>query len=271
MDLSEAVFWVIGAVIFGSIGLAIRVKDQSGLDRKRKTYSLTFPSPLPTEQVIAWLVAISGHMRRTGHLGFPSVVFETWVDNTGIRYRFKARWQEAAELMEQLRSHVPGVVAVEEHDAPIHDWRYAEEFVESEPSRTLSIPIPADTANTVLTALSRLDPDERLILQLVMSPLGAVPKPTQRSGQQFVVMRRHWLLHIFSGIFREDSEAVPDMRLKLDSHNYRGINTQLDKVNAQLASEQDVSNTLRNQVRTLQSQVDLLNQTVSTLREQIGT
>jgi TraM recognition site of TraD and TraG len=223
MDLSEAVFWVIGAMVIGSVGVAIRLTDQSGLDRKRKTYALTFPSPLPTEQVIAWLVAISGHMRRTGHLGFPSVVFETWVDNTGIRYRFKAPWQEAAELMEQLRSHVPGVVAVEEQDHPIHDWRYAEEFVESEPSRTLSIPNPADTANTVLTALSRLDPDERLILQLVMSPLGAVPKPTQRQGKQFIVMRRNWVLHALLGMFREDNEAVSDMRSKLDMHNYRGV------------------------------------------------
>ena len=75
----EAVFAFLGALVLKAVGVGVRVKDQSGLDKKRKTYVLTFPSPLPTEQVIAWLIAISGHMRRPGHLGYPSIVFETWV------------------------------------------------------------------------------------------------------------------------------------------------------------------------------------------------
>jgi hypothetical protein len=222
MDQQAVVALVIG-LAFAAVGVGIRVSDQNGLDRKRKTYVLTFPSPLPTEQVISWLVAISGHMRRAGHLGYPSVVFETWVDDAGIRYRFKAPWQEAAELMEQLRSHVPGVVAVEEQHEhrPVHDWRYAEEFIESEPTRTLQIGTAADTANTVLTALSRLDPGERIILQLVMAPMGAVPKPTAKQQKTFI--RGSWLLHAILGMLREDSEAVADQRAKLEKHNYRGI------------------------------------------------
>src|SRR5215217_2336572 len=44
------------------------------------------------------------------------------------------------------------------------------------------------------------------------------------------------------------------------------LNSQLEKVTNQLASEQDVSNTLRSQVRILQGQVELLNETLNQLR-----
>lgn len=48
------------------------------------------------------------------------------------------------------------------------------------------------------------------------------------------------------------------------------VNSQLDKVTTQLASEQDVSNVLRNQVRTLQSQVDGLNLIIVDLKTQLA-
>lgn len=46
---------------------------------------------------------------------------------------------------------------------------------------------------------------------------------------------------------------------------------QVEKVNNRLAVEQDISNTLRDQLRTLRTQVDDLNVTVNTLRTQLGT
>jgi TraM recognition site of TraD and TraG len=224
LTMQEVILYTVGALVLAAVGVGIRISDQSGLDKKRKTYTLTFPSPLPTEQVIAWLVAISGHMRRVGHLGYPSIVFETWVTDKGINYRFKAPWIEAADLMEQLRAHVPGVVAVEEQadQRPWHDWRHAEEFVESQPSRTLGIVDAEITATTVLTALTRLDPGERMVLQLVVSPMGAVAKPS--AGQQGPVVARHnWIWAAITGSRREDTEAITDMRAKLERSNYRGI------------------------------------------------
>lgn len=51
--------------------------------------------------------------------------------------------------------------------------------------------------------------------------------------------------------------------LEKDVERFR---TSVDRVNAQLAQEQDVSNALRNQVRTMQSQLDLLERTLNDYR-----
>ena len=93
--------------------------------------------------------------------------------------------------------------------------------MESEPSRTLRVDAET-TATTVLTALTRLDPGERMVLQVVMSPMGAMSKPTPRP-QRPIVLRDNWILAAIMGTWREDTEAITDMRLKLDSSNYRGI------------------------------------------------
>lgn len=49
------------------------------------------------------------------------------------------------------------------------------------------------------------------------------------------------------------------------------LNGQLDRVTTQLASEQDVSNALRNQVRLLQTQVDTLSQMLTDLKGRTPT
>ncbi|MEV0382435.1 hypothetical protein [Nonomuraea sp. NPDC050643] len=51
--------------------------------------------------------------------------------------------------------------------------------------------------------------------------------------------------------------------LEKDVERFR---TSVDRVNAQLAQEQDVSNALRNQVRTMQAQLDLLERTLNEYR-----
>lgn len=48
------------------------------------------------------------------------------------------------------------------------------------------------------------------------------------------------------------------------------LNIQIEKMSTQLAGEQDISNTLRNQVYTLNTQVRLLNDTIIELRERLG-
>lgn len=48
------------------------------------------------------------------------------------------------------------------------------------------------------------------------------------------------------------------------------MNVQMERVTTQLAQEQDVSNALRNHVRTLQIQVDALTQTIAELRARMA-
>ena len=48
------------------------------------------------------------------------------------------------------------------------------------------------------------------------------------------------------------------------------LGAQVDAVNSRLAQEMDVSNALRDQIRTLRGQVDDLNATVANLRAEVG-
>lgn len=62
--------------------------------------------------------------------------------------------------------------------------------------------------------------------------------------------------------FKEAQAWYKERLAEADRHLER-IRAQLDRVNDQLAREQDVSNALRNELRSLQGQVDLLERTLS--------
>ncbi len=62
--------------------------------------------------------------------------------------------------------------------------------------------------------------------------------------------------------FKEAQAWYKERLAEADRHIER-IRAQLDRVNDQLAREQDVSNVLRNEVRALQGQVDLLERSMT--------
>jgi chromosome segregation ATPase len=62
--------------------------------------------------------------------------------------------------------------------------------------------------------------------------------------------------------FRDQQTRYKEMLSEADRHIDR-IRSQLDRVQDQLGREQDVSNLLRNEVRSLQGQVDMLERTMS--------
>lgn len=88
-------------------------------------------------------------------------------------------------------------------------------------------------------------------------------------------------------VYRSNSRAstIEDRKVDIEAYNKANeylekqldramaqadrLQVQVDKLTSQLASEQDVSNTLRNNVRALQSQVQTLNETISELRSRV--
>ena len=69
----------------------------------------------------------------------------------------------------------------------------------------------------------------------------------------------------YEKLLSEADRAVDRLRSQVDR-----LQEQLDRTNNQLSNEQDVSNALRNHVRSLQAQVNGMEVTVATLREQLN-
>lgn len=70
--------------------------------------------------------------------------------------------------------------------------------------------------------------------------------------------------------FKEAQAWYKERLAEADRHIER-IRAQLDRVNDQLAREQDVSNVLRNEVRALQGQVDLLERSMARSSRSVPT
>lgn len=68
----------------------------------------------------------------------------------------------------------------------------------------------------------------------------------------------------YEKLLAEADKALDRLRTQVDR-----LQDQLDRVNTQLAQEQDVSNLLRNHVRALQTQVNSMEASVTSLRTQL--
>ena len=84
----------------------MKQRDQMRQDYERRSYTLSFPAGLRTDQVLAWVQSISGTLRsaplRLG--GNPTLVFELWATDRGFTHRLKAPWRHVDYVMAQLLS-----------------------------------------------------------------------------------------------------------------------------------------------------------------------
>ena len=73
----------------------MKQRDQMHQDYERRSYTLSFPAGLNTDQVLAWVQSISGTLRsaplRLG--GNPTLVFELWATDRGFTHRLKVPWR----------------------------------------------------------------------------------------------------------------------------------------------------------------------------------
>jgi hypothetical protein len=190
----------------------------------RDSFSLVFPSDLTTDQVVAWLEALSGllpgGLARFG--GAPSVVLELWATGThGFRYRMSAPRPQAAYVVGQLRTAVPGVRATPTGAATTTTWTRMVELGMRRRARSLRAADPAVLAASVLASIqgAGLGRHERVVLQWVIRPaVPEQPPPVARAP-------RSVRLGPFATFTPPpiDKAATADIRAKLQAVNFLGV------------------------------------------------
>ena len=199
----------------------MKQRDQMHQDYERRSYTLSFPAGLSTDQVLAWVQSISGALRsaprRLG--GNPTLVFELWATDRGITHRLKAPWQHADYVMSQLLSLVPGIRYSPEDHPPSHDWKCIVEIGETDPSRSLRIPSPEYLSSSLLASVQALGEGEALLMQWVVTP--AVPQRLPSEHKSFPAS--HWSYRLLTGEIAADQDEVKDRRAKLSEPNFLGV------------------------------------------------
>ena len=199
----------------------MKQRDQMRQDYERRSYTLSFPAGLSTDQVLAWVQSISGALRsaprRLG--GNPTLVFELWATDRGITHRLKAPWQHADYVMSQLLSLVPGIRYSPEDHPPSHDWKCIVEIGETDPSRSLRIRSPEYLSSSLLASVQALGEGEALLMQWVVTP--AVPQRLPSEHKSFPAS--HWSYRLLTGEIAADQDEVKDRRAKLSEPNFLGV------------------------------------------------
>jgi hypothetical protein len=199
-----------------------------------RSFSLVFPTDLETEQVVAWLQALSGllpgSLARLGRV--PSVVLELWATAAhGLRYRLRVPPPQAAYVLGQLRAALPGVRASPTSGTTQDAWMRVVEVGMRRSQRSLRIE-PELLAGSLLASIqaSGLKRHETVLLQWIIRP--AVPERPPPPPSQRPPIRVWHYLSIAPGSLK-DPDAVADERAKLAAVNLLGCL----RIGVQAASE----------------------------------
>jgi hypothetical protein len=211
----------IGLIAIGMGGVVVvKFLDQRSRDSDRKTYVLMFPSDLDSERVQAWLRSISGTLKSGSprFLGVPTICFELWASDEGIKHRLKVPWQQADYIIGQLRSLAPGIRIAPEEDYPSYRWTKAVEVGLTNTTRTLRIFNDADLSASLLASVSALKKNEVVIMQWVVTPAVPQHKPVNKVSKSNEVQYRS----ILRGNLASRDE-IDERRKKLDEPNMLAV------------------------------------------------
>jgi hypothetical protein len=197
----------------------MKIADKRTVDKQRKTYTITFPADLDSERVLAWLRSISGTIKTSKYnlTTTPSIVFELWGQDTGITHRLKVPWQHADQIISPLRTLIPGINVVPDTSWSNLHWRKAVEIGESNPSRPLRIPNPADMSAAILASVQALDSGEAVIVQWVVTPKVLERKPRMTSTTN------EFSWHSLALSNSANKDEITERRDKLDEPNVMGV------------------------------------------------
>lgn len=197
-----------------------RKLDQQYRDMQRKTYVLSFPAEMTHDMVVAWLRAISG-MPKGGGLrstGLPTIAFELWSTTEGKRWRLKLPWQEAEDILPQLRHSVPGIRVDHEEEWPSRSWTRAIEIGFTHSSRQLRIPVPESLSHSLLSSVGHVKQNETIMVQWVIKPLvNQRPPELHRTPSDQMSVRM-----LVDGNLAGRDE-VKDRRAKLEDVNFEAV------------------------------------------------
>ncbi|MFC8852942.1 type IV secretory system conjugative DNA transfer family protein [Streptomyces sp. NPDC057144] len=189
-------------------------------------YQLTFPADLPADQVLTWLSKMSGIIR-TGPARLassPSIVFEVWANDRGIKHRLRIPKELESYVVPQLRSLVPGTTVTPETEEPEHQWTAAVELKQKNPARSLGIgrDDAEPLATSLLTNLQPLGANEAVLLQWVVSPAVHERLPAQAGGDMKAVDFRP-MRSLLVGQGPANRDEIAERRTKLSEPNFLGV------------------------------------------------
>lgn len=236
----------------------VKQRDEIPRDYEGRTYTLSFPAGLSTDQVSAWVQSISGTLRtKPWHVSrSPTLAFELWATDRGITHRLKVPWQHVDYVMSQLLSLVPGIRYTSEGNPPSHDWKRLIELGETDPSRSLRIPSPEYLSASLLASVQALGEGEAVLMQWVITPTVPQRPPPERKPSS----NSSWSYRLLIGDIMVDSDEVKDRRAKLSEPNVLGVlrlaakaktearaDHLLDRIQAALASIRSPNNRFKKQ------------------------
>ncbi|KDN23133.1 type IV secretory system conjugative DNA transfer family protein [Amycolatopsis rifamycinica] len=194
-----------------------------------RSYVLTFPTDLSGDQLVTWLTSVTGTLR-TGPgrlLGVPTIVFEVWADELGIRHRLKVPAGYAEYIVPQLRSLIPGITATPEgskNGTPAaeatYDFTSALEIGQTNPLRGLQVNDSVALSASILTNLQGLKSGEKLLIQWVTSP--ALQERPPRGGH-VQAGQSGLLAQVLSGSGEADKAELADRQARANQPSFLGV------------------------------------------------
>lgn len=198
------------------------LKSQDEFDRERVAYNVVLPSPLPPEQVQAFLTALatSIHPQWLPFTGRQSIAIETLATEGGFSYRLLIPWQIAENVTSELRHLIPGTIIEESSDRTHPAWDDVVEIGLSDKERTINTGRSDVVATDILNALTHaLKNGEKALLQWVIAPVGHETPPSKDAS---LTSSRHG---IWSSVLNIEAsrEEVEDRRSKVAHPRYHVI------------------------------------------------
>lgn len=219
-------------------------RTQAEHDHERVPYDVTFPVPLPPEQVQAFFTALSTSIHRgpIDHLvGRQTIAVEAVATGNGIAHRLLIPWGIADHVTSELRHLVPGTIVTKATSRPRPLWTDVAEIHLSDSTRTIRQTQPLTVATDVLTSLGQvLGSDEMVMMQWVIAPAGNEVPP---SHEYPVTSTKHGLWSQLAGTEAGKTE-IDDRRTKLEHPRYHVMGRIASRANTVPRSKQVVNTVL---------------------------
>ncbi|MFE7720133.1 hypothetical protein ACFU44_13950 [Nocardia rhizosphaerihabitans] len=211
---------LIGAFVIG-LGAIVRLSKQHLVDQSRVYYDLLFPNELSEQQTHAFIRSIGKNLDRGSFVnGVPTVVFETWASlDSGIGHRIRVPKADAAYLVGQLYTHIPGIDVQKLEDIPEVRFDYGTVIHMHNPSEQLVIANSVDYAAGLLGSMQdAVLPGDKLVIQWVIAHTYNQKMPPK---DQPVLTTRRAFLGLLLGVPQSAGhDEIHSRRAKQQDQNY---------------------------------------------------
>lgn len=189
----------------------LKMDSQADLDRRRKTYLITFPAELGAPELLNWLRLVSGSINRKSLLTIPTIVFETWANDREIVHRLSMPWQDADYIIGQLHAMMPSIGTIPDDSRPQVSWGQAKEFRINRTEHPVVVKDSTAMSTSMLKTLEQLEKSEAAVLQWIISPT-----------KQSAPVQKLTVLEALLGTPPLSNDQVASLKAKQDEPNFIG-------------------------------------------------